>query len=73
MRILLWMKNPIQLHHYINETEYVSQEKLLDIKSGANHGLTLREGQENYKKYGACEKDMKKHVRKPRKSEFSTE
>ncbi|WP_035769398.1 CPCC family cysteine-rich protein [Clostridium beijerinckii] len=56
-----------------NETEDVSQEKLLDIKSGANHGLTLREGQENYKKYGACEKDMKKHVRKPRKSEFSTE
>lgn len=56
-----------------NEAGDIPEDKLLDIKSGANHGLTLREGQENYKKYGACEKDMKKHVRRPRKSEFPTE
>ncbi len=48
----------------------VSDEKLLDIPSGANHGLTLREGRENFRKFGACEESMKKHVRLPKKSEF---
>lgn len=51
----------------------VTEDILLAIKSGANHGLTLREVQENYKRYGACEKDMKKHVPRPRKSKFPTE
>lgn len=49
----------------------VSDEDLLDVPSGANHGLTLREGRGNYRKFGACEKSMKKHVRKPRKSELT--
>ena len=48
----------------------VSDEDLLDVPSGANHGLTLREGRENYRSFGACEKSMKKHVRKPRQSEL---
>ena len=48
----------------------VSDEDLLDVPSGANHGLTLREGRENYRSFGACEISMKKHVRKPRKCEL---
>lgn len=43
---------------------------LIDVPSGANHGLTLRQGRENYRNFGACEKSMKKHVRKPRKNEL---
>ncbi len=47
----------------------VPDEKLLDIPSGAN-GMTLRRGRENFRKFGACEESMKKHVRSPKKSEF---
>ena len=49
----------------------VSDSQLLDIPSGANHGLTLREGRENFQKFGACERDMKKYVRPPKRSEMS--
>lgn len=45
-------------------------EQLLDAVSGANHGLTLREGRENYRKFGACELEMKKYVREPKKDEY---
>ena len=48
----------------------ISDDELLDMPSGANHGLTLREGRENYRKFGACEEGMKKHVRPPRKDEL---
>lgn len=48
----------------------VSCEDLLDVPSGANHGLTLREGRENYRNFGACEESMKKYVRKPKKGEL---
>lgn len=34
----------------------------IDIGSGPNHGITLRQGRENFQKFGACEKDMVKHV-----------
>ncbi|BDD03889.1 hypothetical protein AUTU_13720 [Aureibacter tunicatorum] len=34
----------------------------LDVSSGPNHGITLREGRANFAKFGACEKDMVKHV-----------
>lgn len=34
----------------------------LDIGSGPNHGITLREGRHNFKEFGACELPMKKHV-----------
>lgn len=45
-------------------------EDVLDVPSGANHGLTLREGRENYRRLGACEESMRMHVRKPRRSEL---
>ncbi len=48
----------------------VSGDDLLDEPSGANHGLTLRQGKENYKKFGACEKDMIPYVRKPKREEL---
>jgi len=47
----------------------LSESDLMDIPSGANHGLTLRQGQENYRSFGACEKEMLPYVRKPHKSE----
>ena len=34
----------------------------LDIGSGPNHGITLREGRNNFKQFGSCELAMKKHV-----------
>lgn len=34
----------------------------LDKPSGPNHGITLREGRQNFKEFGACEKEMIKHV-----------
>ena len=37
----------------------------LDESSGPNHGITLREGRSNFKKLGACEESMIKHVLKP--------
>ena len=45
-------------------------EELLDIPSGANHGLTLRDAQKNYRLFGACIKEMLPHVRKPKESEI---
>lgn len=48
----------------------IPDEALLDVPSGANHGLTLRQGRENYKKFDACEEEMISHVRKPKKSEL---
>lgn len=34
----------------------------LDELSGANHGLSIRQGRENFQKYGACKPGMVKHV-----------
>ena len=48
----------------------VSDDDLLDVPSGANHGLTLREGRDNYRRLGACEESMRMNVRKPRRSEL---
>jgi len=36
--------------------------------SGANH-VSLRQAQKNYSKFGACQKDMLKHVRKPNEND----
>lgn len=58
------------IHTLYQGDKDIPAEKLLDIPSGANHGLTLREGRENYKKFGACEQSMVKHVRTPKKSEY---
>ena len=48
----------------------ITEDILLDLPSGANHGLTLREGKMNYKKFGACDEEMVEHVRPPRKKEY---
>ena len=48
----------------------MGDDDLLDVPSGANHGLTLREGRDNYRRLGACEESMRMHVRKPRRSEL---
>jgi len=34
----------------------------LDIESGSNHSITLREGRENFKNFGSCEREMLEHV-----------
>jgi len=34
----------------------------LDEPSGANHGLSIRQGRENFQKYGACEPKMVESV-----------
>lgn len=34
-----------------------------DDPSGCNHGITLNQGRANYKEFGACEWEMRKHVR----------
>ena len=34
----------------------------LDMPSGPNHGVTLREGRRNFREFGACERAMLKHV-----------
>lgn len=52
------------------ETNEISEEILMDIPSGANNGLTLREGRKNYKKHKVYKKSMKKYVRKPKKKEY---
>jgi len=38
--------------------------------SDCNHGLTLNQGRENFRKFGACEKNMICHARKPHKDEL---
>ena len=34
----------------------------LNVPSGPNHGITLKEARENFKNFGACEKEMIKYV-----------
>ncbi|MCI7334098.1 MAG: hypothetical protein MSH34_04135 [Oscillospiraceae bacterium] len=41
-----------------------------DEPSDENHGMTLKEGMENYKKIGACSKDRLIYVRKPKPEEI---
>lgn len=47
-----------------------SLEKLLDVRSAANNGLTLRQGRANYLACGACEQSLLPHVRKPHAEEL---
>ena len=56
-------------HNNCDEDNY-NGEDILDIVSSANNGLTLRQGRENYKKTGACCKEMRRYCRKPRKTEM---
>ncbi len=39
-----------------------------DYEGGANH-VSLRQAQKNYDEFGACEKEMLCHVRKPNKND----
>jgi hypothetical protein len=34
----------------------------LDTESGPNHGITLRQGRDNFQKFGACVKEMVSNV-----------
>lgn len=45
--------------------------KDLEEPSCANHGLTLSQARENYRAFGACEKEMLPHVRQPKPEELS--
>ena len=56
-------------HNNCDEEDY-NGEDILDMRSGANHGLTLRQGRDNYKRIGACCKEMLQYCRNPRKSEM---
>ncbi len=40
------------------------ESEIMDLPSGANNGLTLREGRQNYLEFGACEKSMLQYVDK---------
>ncbi|MDX1456663.1 MAG: CPCC family cysteine-rich protein [Marinobacter sp.] len=37
----------------------------LDVASGPNRGMTLREGRRNFEAFGACEQGMVRHVLRP--------
>jgi hypothetical protein len=54
-QVCFWEDDPIQL-------------KDPDYEGGANK-VSLKQGQRNFKKYGACEKEMIKNVRPPKKDE----
>lgn len=41
----------------------------IDCAGGAND-ISLRQAQKNYIKFGACQRDMLKHVRKPNKNDI---
>lgn len=41
-----------------------------DEPSDLNHGLTLIEARENYKKYGAVKSYLKQHCREPKQEEY---
>lgn len=56
-------------HNNCYDEDYTGED-ILDIPSGANDGLTLRQGRENYKKIGACCKEMLQYCRKPQKTEM---
>lgn len=56
-------------HNNCDDDNY-NGEDVLDVKSSANHGLTLRQARKNYNEFGSCSKDMLEHCRKPKKSEM---
>lgn len=57
-------------HNNCDDEDYTGED-ILDIVSSANHGLTLRQGRDNYKKTGACCEEMLQYCRKPRKTEMT--
>lgn len=63
---LIFSEKAIKGTYYDGEP---SESELLDIPSGANDGLTLRQGQENYRSFQACKREMLPYVRKPHNDE----
>lgn len=57
--VCFWEDDPVQL-------------KNPDYVGGANH-ISLRQAQKNFLEFGACEKNMKSHVRAPREDEARDE
>lgn len=53
--VCFWEDAPVQLND-------------IDYEGGANR-VSLRQGQHNYLEFGACEREMVIHVRKPRADE----
>lgn len=53
--VCFWEDDPVQLND-------------IDYEGGANR-VSLRQGQRNYLEFGACEREMVTHVRKPRADE----
>ena len=46
----------------------------IDDESGPNHGITLREGRVNFEEFGACDKEMLRHVlKKGERDQFKLE
>lgn len=41
-----------------------------EIWGGPNKDLSLTEARKNYRKFGACSKDMLEHVRAPKRKEL---
>lgn len=41
------------------------QFKDVDLEGGANNGTSLRQAQQNYIEFGACDRGMLNYVRKP--------
>lgn len=41
-----------------------------DDPSDENLGMTLRQGRENYQRWGAVRRDLARHARKPRQEEI---
>ena len=46
------------------EDDYL-QFQDIDLEGGANCQISLHQGQQNYIKFGACDKNMLQYVRKP--------
>ena len=66
-------KDNITSVFYHNDCEKDSYDgsDVLDIESGANHMLTLRQGRKNFRQFGACEIRFKGYTRFPHSSEMN--
>ncbi|WP_324340148.1 CPCC family cysteine-rich protein [Ruminococcus sp.] len=58
--------------YYYNDCENDDYDgsDIIDIPSGANRLLTLRQGRRNFREFGACHGELKEYVRFPRSSEM---
>ncbi len=43
------------------------------VRGGPNHGLSLAQARKNFREFGACERRVLGHVRKPLESEIDSE